>query len=326
MPIALITGITGQDGSYLAEFLLEKGYQVHGVVMSDELRHPSNRLYRIQSILDQVHLHDVDLLNFSSVNQLVKDCQPDECYHLAAHTFVSYSLENEFGTLNTNIHGTHNILASIKTSAPSCRFFFAASSEIFGKALYSPQDEKTPYNPRSIYGVSKVTGFFLSRNYRANHDIFTSNGILYNHESERRGKEFVTRKITSSAAQIKLGLLSRIKLGNIEARRDWGYAPDYVRAMWLMLQHNQPDDYVLGTGHTHSVRDLLKIAFGTLGLDWQNYVEIDPDLFRPEEDVEMCANPTKAFNTLGWRSEIGFDDLVQRMVLYDYDLLKNHRS
>jgi GDPmannose 4,6-dehydratase len=323
MPTALLTGITGQDGSYLAELLLDKGYTVHGIIMVDEMIDPAQRLFRIHSILDRITLHSLDLLDFEAICGLVRIIKPDECYHLAAQSFVSYSLENEFGTLNTNIHGTHNILSSLKTCAPNCRFFFAASSEIFGVAQTSPQDEATPYNPRSIYGVSKTTGFFLSRNYRNTHHLFACNGILYNHESERRGIEFVTRKITAGAAGIKLGKIANIRLGNLDARRDWGYAPDYVRGMWLMLQQESPDDYVLGTGITHSVKDFLSVAFGTFDLDWQKYVLIDPELIRPVDEVEMRADPRKAEAKLGWKAEVGFEELVQRMALADYARLQS---
>jgi GDPmannose 4,6-dehydratase len=322
MPTALLSGITGQDGSYLAELLLDKGYAVHGIVLVDEMIDPAQRLFRIHSILDRVTLHSLDLLDFEAICGLVRNIKPDECYHLAAQSFVSYSLENEFGTLNTNIHGTHNILSSLKTCAPNCRFFFAASSEIFGMAQTSPQDETTPYNPRSIYGVSKTTGFFLSRNYRNTHHLFACNGILYNHESERRGIEFVTRKITAGAAGIKLGKIANIRLGNLDARRDWGYAPDYVRGMWLMLQQESPDDYVLGTGITHSVKDFLSVAFGTFDLDWQKYVLIDPELIRPVDEGEMRADPRKAEVKLGWKAEVGFEELVRRMTLADYARLQ----
>ncbi|MGA9398563.1 MAG: GDP-mannose 4,6-dehydratase, partial [Anaerolineaceae bacterium] len=250
---ALITGISGQDGSYLAELLLTKGYEVHGIVMRTELEDPDRSLWKLSGIKDQIALHPGSIEAYPSMYQIVQEVQPDECYHLAASSFVSYSFDDEFAVFNSNVNGTHYILAIIKEAAPHCKFYFAGSSELFGRVLSYPQNEDTPFHPRSAYGITKATGFYLTCNYRENYGLFACNGILYNHESVRRGSEFVTRKITRGAVQIKLGLSHELLLGNLEAKRDWGYAPDYVKAMWLMLQQNKPDDYVIATGDLHSV-------------------------------------------------------------------------
>lgn len=326
MKTALITGITGQAGSYLAELLLDKGYIVHGIVMEEEMNNPQQSFFRIQNILDRLTLHQAELHHPSQVNRVFHQIKPDECYHLAAQSFVSYSLEDESSTITANVNGTYSILAALKKYVPYCKFYFAGSSEMFGNVNSSPQDENTPFNPRSIYGVTKVAGHFLSKYYRQNHGIFTCSGIAFNHESERRGFEFVTRKITSGAARIKLGKIDSIRLGNIEARRDWGYAPEYVKAMWLMLQQENPDDYVIGTGVTHSVKDFLEIAFSVLDLDWQKYVIIDETLYRPDEAIELKANPKKAKEKLHWKNEVGFEILIKKMVLADYDRIKNHQE
>jgi GDPmannose 4,6-dehydratase len=322
MQRALITGISGQDGSYLAEFLLARGYSVHGLVTPDELNDPAGRLVRIRPMLGQVQLHAVDLQDPAGLGALFEQVQPDECYHLAAVSFVSFSPENEQATIQTNINGTHHILAALARHTPHCKFFFAASSEVFGRASSSPQDEHTPIAPRSVYGITKATGLFLTRSYREHQSIFACSGILYNHESERRSGPFVTKKIVSAAAHIKRGLQNELHLGNIDACRDWGYAPEYVEAMWLMLQQDSPAEYVIGTGQTHSVREFLQAAFETLDLDWQRYVVIDPQLFRPVETVELRANPAKARNQLGWQARLPFEELVRRMVLAEYSSLK----
>ena len=251
--VALITGITGQDGSYLAELLLGKGYEVHGIVRRVALEDPDRRLWRLRQIQDKVHLHSASLESYASVFRTIQQVQPTEIYHLAAQSFVSYSFEDEFSTINTNINGTHHVLSCFKEVAPSSRFYFAGSSEMFGRVRNTPQNEDTPFYPRSAYGISKVAGFDLTRNYREAYGLHASSGILFNHESPRRGYEFVTRKITHAAARIKLGLQDKLKLGNLEAKRDWGHAQDYVEAMWLMLQQDQPDDYVIATGQTLSV-------------------------------------------------------------------------
>src|SRR5262252_4941856 len=251
---ALITGITGQDGSYLAEFLLAKGYEVHGIVRRVALEDPENRLSRLVSIRSRLHLHAASLESYASIHRVLDSVRPEECYHLDAQSFVSYSFDDEFSTLQTNIDGTHHILAADKDIVPNCRFYFTGSSEMFGKVAEVPQTESTRFHPRSAYGISKVAGFDLTRNYREAYGMHASSGILFNHESERRGYEFVTRKITAGAAAIASGKARELRLGNLEARRDWGHAPDYVEAMWTMLQQDTPDDYVVATGETHSVR------------------------------------------------------------------------
>jgi len=256
--VALITGITGQDGSYLAELLLSKGYEVHGIVRRVALEDEMHRLWRIRKILKNVSLHSASLESYASIFKILQKIKPDEVYHLAAQSYVGYSFEDEFSTFNTNINGTHYILSAVKEFAENVKFYFASSSEMFGKVKLSPQDETTIFHPRSSYGISKVTGFHLTKNYREAYKLHASNGILFNHESPRRGFEFVTRKITFAAARIKKGLQKKLYLGNIEAKRDWGHAKDYVEAMWLMLQQNSPDDYVIGTGKDHSVEEFAK--------------------------------------------------------------------
>ena len=314
---ALITGITGQDGSYLAELLLAKGYEVHGVVRRVALEDPSRRLGRIAPLLERVHLHAASLESFPSIYQVFRTVQPDECYHLAAQSFVSYSFDDEFSTLNTNINGTHFVLAAVKDIVPKCRFYFAGSSEMFGRVEDIPQTENTKFHPRSAYGISKVAGFDLTRNYREAYGIHASNGILFNHESPRRGYEFVTRKITSGIARILAGEAKELRLGNLDAQRDWGHARDYVEAMWLMLQQNDPDDYVVATGITHSVKDFIDMAFAQVGLDPEEYVVSDPDFYRPAEVHLLIGNPAKAHSKLGWRAKTDFEGLVREMVATD---------
>ena len=314
---ALITGITGQDGSYLAEFLLSKGYEVHGVVRRVAFEDPAGRLGRIAHLLDKIHLHAASLESFPSIYRVFRNVLPRECYHLAAQSFVSYSFDDEFSTLNTNISGTHFVLAALKDVAPQCRFYFAGSSEMFGHAEEIPQTEATRFHPRSAYGISKVAGFDLTRNYREAYGVHGSSGILFNHESPRRGAEFVTRKITSGLAQILAGKRSKIRLGNLDAKRDWGHARDYVQAMWLMLQQDEPDDYVIATGQTHSVREFVELAFGLAGLDPVSYTEIDTELYRPAEVHLLVGDSGKARAKLGWRAEVEFADLVREMVAAD---------
>lgn len=317
---ALITGITGQDGSYLAELLLSKGYEVHGIVRRMALEDPLHRLWRLRHILDKITLHAGSMESYPSIFNVIETVEPDECYHLAAQSFVSYSFEDEFSTINTNINGTHYLLSSIKRKAPRCRFYFAASSETFGKVKETPQDENTPFHPRSPYGISKVAGFELTRNYREAYDLHASCGILFNHESPRRGHEFVTRKITSHAALIKLGKEKRIKLGNIQAKRDWGHARDFVRAMWLMLQQEKPDDYVIATGKCHTVEDFLQKSFALLEMDYRNHLDIDTTLYRPSEVMALMGNYSKAERVLGWQPITTFEELIREMVESDLTL------
>jgi len=319
---ALITGITGQDGSYLAELLLEKGYEVHGIVRRVAIEDPEHRLWRIKHILKDLRLQAASLESFPSIYKTVRTVQPDECYHLAAQSFVSYSFEDEFSTLNTNINGTHHVLSALRDASPRTRFYFAASSEMFGKVEEAPQTETTRFHPRSAYGISKVAGYELTRNYREAYKMHASSGILYNHESPRRGYEFVTRKITSQIARIKKGLADEIKLGNLAAKRDWGHAGEYVKAMWLMLQQEKPDDYVISTGETHSVKEFLELAFKTAGLDPKKYVKIDPSLLRPAEVELLIGDSSKARRKLKWESRIAFKDLVKEMVESDLKRLE----
>lgn len=322
---ALITGITGQDGSYLAEFLLSNGYEVHGIVRRVAIEDPEHRLWRIRHLLDRLALHPASLDSFASVFKVVDQIRPDECYHLAAQSFVSYSFEDEFSTINTNVNGTHFVLAAIKERAPHCKVYFAASSEMFGNALETPQNENTPFNPQSSYGISKVAGFHLTRNYREAYNLFAVNGILFNHESPRRGFEFVTRKVTNTVAKIKLGLARELRLGNLEARRDWGYAEDYVKAMCLMLQQDQAEDFVIATGETHSVRELVDLAFNHVGLYWKDHVTIDEKLYRPAEINELKGDFSKARKKLGWEPRVSFKELIQMMVDSDMIVLKQQK-
>ncbi len=319
MKKALITGITGQDGSYLAEFLLKKGdYEIHGLVRRVALEDPEHRLWRIKHLLDKISLHAGSLESYASVFNVVEKVKPDECYHLAAQSFVSYSFDDEFSTIDTNINGTLHVLSAIRKKVPKCKFYFAASSEMFGKVREIPQNENTPFHPRSPYGISKVAGFDLTRNYREAYGLFSCNGILFNHESPRRGFEFVTRKITRTVAKIKLGLEKELKLGNLEAKRDWGYAGDYVEAMWLMLQQEKCDDYVIATNETHSVEEFVELAFNCVDLNWKNYVTIDKKFYRPAEVHQLIGDYSKAEKILGWRPKVSFKELVKMMV--DSDL------
>ena len=313
----MITGITGQDGSYLLEFLLAKGYEVHGIVRRVALEDPEHRLSRIMDYREQVQLHPASLESYASLHQVVAKVQPDECYHLAAQSFVSYSFDDEFSTLNTNINGTHYLLSAVKDNVPACKVYFAGSSEMFGKAEEIPQTEHTRFHPRSTYGISKVAGFDLTRNYREAYGLHASSGILFNHESPRRGFEFVTRKISSGVARIVAGTQNELRLGNLDVQRDWGHAREYVEAMWLMLQQPEPDDYVVATGETHSVREFAAAAFALVGLDYRDHVTKDPVLFRPAEVNLLLGDASKAKERLGWRPLIGFHELVREMVEAD---------
>jgi len=317
MKRALITGITGQDGSYLAELLLGKDYEVHGIVRRVAIEDPEHRLWRLLPFKDRLRLHAASLESFPSIYRVFQNVKPHECYHLAAQSFVAYSFEDEFSTLNTNINGTHYVLVALKDAVPDCRFYFAASSEMFGKVAESPQTEQTPFHPRSAYGISKVAGFHLTKNYRETYGIKATSGILYNHESPRRGFEFVTRKITSHVARIKLGLAKEVQLGNLDARRDWGHAREYVQAMWLMLQQDEPDDYVIATGEQHTVREFADAAFSHVGLDYRDHVVLDPQLLRPAEVELLLGDATKAKQKLGWSCRVKFKELVREMVEAD---------
>jgi GDPmannose 4,6-dehydratase len=318
---ALITGITGQDGSYLAELLLAKGYDVHGIVRRVALEDSAHRLKRIAPIHDRLHLHAGSVESYPSVDQVFRAVMPDECYHecyhLAAQSFVSYSFDDEFSTFHTNINGTHHVLAALKNIVPKCRFYFAGSSEMFGKAPETPQRETTSFHPRSAYGISKVAGFDLTRNYREAYGIHASSGILFNHESPRRGYEFVSRKITSGLARILAGHATELRLGNLEARRDWGHAADYVQAMWRMLQAEEPDDYVIATGTTRTVRDFAELAFSCAGLDYRDYLVVDPRFYRPAEVDVLVGDARKAHAHLGWRPRTTFEHLVREMLEED---------
>jgi GDPmannose 4,6-dehydratase len=314
MKKVLLTGITGQDGSYLAEFLLNKGYEVHGIVRRVAIEDPEHRLWRIRHILDRLTLHAASLESFASIFNVVDKVQPDEIYHLAAQSFVSYSFEDEFSTIGTNISGTHHVLAAMKERAPRARFYFAASSEMYGNAKETPQNENTAFHPRSPYGISKVAGFQLTENYRQAYNLYVVSGICFNHESPRRGFEFVSRKIVNTVVRIKLGLTKELLLGNLDSKRDWGYAADYVTAMWLMLQQNEPDDYVIATGESHSVAELLQIAFEHVGLDHEKYTRIDEKLYRPAEIYELRGDAAKARNELAWQPTVTFDRLIHMMV------------
>jgi len=324
---ALITGITGQDGSYLAEHLLGLGYEVHGLVRRVALEIPERRTERINHLLDRITLHPASLESYPSVFHVVSRHDFDECYHLAAQSFVAESFADGFSTMNTNINGTHYVLAALRELRPQCRFYFAGSSEMFGKVREVPQNEDTAFYPRSPYGISKVAGFELTRNYREAYEMFCVSGILFNHESPRRGYEFVTRKISSTVARIKLGLASELRLGNLEARRDWGHAKDYVRAMHLMMQQPEAGDYVIATGTAHSVADFCERAFAEVGLDYRQYVVTDERFRRPAEVDQLVGNASKAQEMLGWTPEYTFDQLVSEMVQSDLRALNTeHRE
>ena len=324
MKKALITGVSGQDGSYLSEFLISKNYEVHGIIRRVALEDEIHRLWRLRNIKDKIVLHSGSLESFPSLARIINKVQPDEIYHLAAQSYVANSFEDEFSTLNTNINGTHYMLASMKEFSPTSKFYFAGSSEMFGKTIETPQNENTKFYPRSAYGISKVTGFELTRNYREAYNFFASTGILFNHESPRRGFEFVTRKISLAVARIKNNIQKELSLGNIKAKRDWGHAKDYVEAMWLMLQKKEPSDYVIGTGKQHSVEDFLNIAFKYVGLNFKDYIKIDERLFRPSEVETLLADPTKSKNELSWRPKTNFENLVKEMVESDLKNVKDN--
>lgn len=322
MPRALITGITGQDGSYLAEELLERGYEVHGLVRRVALEDSRHRLARLHGCLDRLTLHAASLESFASLYKAIETVAPDELYHLAAQSFVSYSFEDAFSTFQTNIDGTHFVLEAVRQTHPQCRVYFAGSSEMFGNAAESPQSETTRFSPRSPYGISKVTGYELARNYREAYGMFVSSGILFNHESPRRGFEFVTRKISSHVAGIVHGRTKELRLGNLDAQRDWGFAGDYVQAMWLMLQQSEPRDYVVATGETHTVREFCQLAFARANLNWEDYVTTDPNFYRPAEVHTLLGDARKAREELGWAPRVTFQELVDMMVDHDLDAME----
>lgn len=316
---ALITGITGQDGSYLAENLLSLGYEVHGLVRRVAFEDQDHRLLRILHLRDKVTLHGASLESYPSIFSVISRNRFDECYHLAAQSFVAESFADGFSTMNTNINGTHYVLAALRELQPQCRFYFAGSSEMFGKVRETPQRETTPFHPRSPYGISKVAGFHLTQNYRESYGMYCSSGILFNHESPRRGHEFVTRKITSTLARIKKGRATELALGNLDAQRDWGHAADYVKAMHLMLQQPEPGDYVIATGETHSVREFCELAFSEVGLDYRDFVRTDSSFFRPAEVDLLLGDAAKAQRELGWQPTYSFPALVAEMVHSDLD-------
>ena len=319
---ALVTGITGQDGSYLAEWLLQKGYEVFGMVR----RSSTDNLERIRHLLGRITLATGDLLDQSSLISIVRAVQPDEVYNLGAQSFVPASWQQPIATTQYTALGVARILEAIRLERPQARFYQASSSEMFGRAVEVPQHERTPFYPRSPYGVAKSYGHWVTVNYRESHQIFAVSGILFNHESPRRGKEFVSRKVTDGVARIARGLATELRLGNLDARRDWGFAGDYVEAMWLMLQQDSPDDYVIATGETHSVRELVEIAFGVAGLDWTQYVLLDPKLLRPAEVELLQGDYTKAMTHLGWKPKVSFRELIEMMVRADLEVYRSSKG
>jgi GDPmannose 4,6-dehydratase len=316
---ALITGVTGQDGSYLAEHLLDHGYEVHGTCR----RTSTEVLERIGHLEGRLHLHQADLHDQSSLSALLRKIRPSEVYNLAAQSFVPTSWDQPLLTAEVTALGVTRMLEAVRVIDPTIRFYQASSSEMFGKVRESPQRETTPFYPRSPYGVAKVYGHYITVNYRESYGLFACSGILFNHESPRRGKEFVTRKITDSVARIKLGLAHELRLGNLQSKRDWGFAGDYVRAMWLMLQQDQPEDFVIGSGEMHSVEEFVDCAFSHVGLNWRDYVVVDPKFYRPAEVDVLLGDATKARTQLGWRPEVSFQDLVVMMVDADLQRLSH---
>ncbi|MBD3164432.1 GDP-mannose 4,6-dehydratase [Candidatus Woesearchaeota archaeon] len=322
MTRALITGVTGQDGSYLAEFLLEKGYDVHAIYR----RVSTETFERLKHIKDKISLICADLMDQTSLNDTIKRVKPDEIYNLAAQSFVPESWTQPILTANVTALGALRVLDALKHINPKIKIYQASSSEMFGKVRETPQTEKTPFYPRSPYGVSKVFAYWMMKNYRESYGMFCANGILFNHESPRRGFQFVTRKVTDAAARIKLGLQKEIKLGNLEAKRDWGYAKDYVEAMWLMLRHDKPDDFVIATGETHSVRELCEIAFDRVGLNYRDFVRIDKKFIRPAEVDILIGDYSKAKKDLGWEPKVKFKELIEIMVDSDLNRYKKNES
>ena len=315
---ALITGITGQDGSYLAELLLEKGYEVFGLVRRSSVK----KYDRIEMLVDDIELVEGDLTDQTSLDHIVQSVQPDEVYNLAAQSFVPVSWNQPVLTGDVTALGVIRILEAVRKHRPQAKFLQASSSEMFGKVQETPQTEKTPFYPRSPYGVAKVFGHYITVNYRESHGIFACSAMGFNHESPRRGVEFVTRKVTHQVAKIKCGLAKKLLMGNLDSKRDWGFAGDYVRGMWMMLQQAEPDDYVLATGKTHSIRELLEAAFSAAGLHWEKYVEVDPKFIRPAEVDYLCGDATKAREKLGWEPEVSFQELIRMMVEADLEAVQ----
>lgn len=315
---ALITGITGQDGSYLAELLLAKGYEVFGLVRQTSVK----KFERIETVIDDIRLMEGDLTDQSSLDRVIHEVQPDEVYNMAAQSFVPASWNQAVLTGDVTGLGVMRVLEAVRKNRPQAKLLQASSSEMFGKVREVPQTERTPFYPRSPYGVAKVFGHYITVNYRESYGLFACSAIAFNHESPRRGLEFVTKKVTHQVAKIKCGLAKKLTMGNLDSKRDWGFAGDYVRGMWMILQHSEPEDFVLSTGVQHSVRDLLEVAFGAAGLDWQKYVEIDPKLIRPAEVDSLCGNATKACEVLGWKPQVGFEDLIGMMVAADLEVMR----
>ncbi len=325
MKKAFITGITGQDGSYLADLLVEKGYEVHGLVRRIASESQDERFSRIKHLLaaDKIKIHYGDVTSYPLLWRLISLIQPDEVYHLAAQSNAVISLEDDFGAFTTNALSVHSILSAIKELKPECRFFFAATAEMYGDVATSPQDEQTPFCPNTPYSISKTDGYFFTKMLRERYGLFTCAGIMFAHESPRRGFDFVTRKITSTAAKIKAGLEDKLVLGNLNSRKDWGFSGDYAKAMWMMLQREKPDDFCIGTGISHSVKEFVEKTFAILDLDWQKYVTTDQKFFRPLPPFEIVANPKKANEVLGWKPEISLDSLIKAMVENDLALISS---
>lgn len=319
---ALITGITGQDGSYLAQLLLSKGYEVYGLIRRSSVK----KFDRIEPFMDSIELVEGDLTDQSSLDGVIHSVRPDEVYNMAAQSFVPASWNQSVLTGDVTGLGVIRVLEAIRKHNPKAKFLQASSSEMFGKVRETPQTERTPFYPRSPYGVAKVFGHYITVNYRESYGLFACSAIGFNHESPRRGMEFVSRKVTHQVAKIKCGLAKKLLMGNLDAKRDWGFAGDYVRAFWQILQQPEPEDYVVATGKTHSVRDLLEAAFGAVGLNWEKYVEIDPKLIRPAEVDTLCGNATKAHEKLGWEPQVSFEELIKMMVEADLQLVQSSRT
>jgi GDPmannose 4,6-dehydratase len=317
---AFITGITGQDGSYLAELLLQKGYEVHGLVRREAIEDPKSRLWRIQNIINDLHIHYGALENYLSLINIFKKNQFDECYHLAAQSFVGHAIEDSTITLDTNIKGTLNLLSVLTEVNNKCRFYFAGSSEMFGNCGSTPQDESTPFNPRTIYGISKVSGYEIAKLFKNNYNMYVCCGILYNHESPRRANIYVTKKITNFVVDLKLGSHEKLSLGDISAKRDWGYAKDYVEAMWSIVQFASPESFVISSGELHSVEDICRIAFSYFGYNYKDFIMVKDALKRPKEKTILLGDSTKAKKLLGWSSSISFEDIINQMVEKEYHI------